>query len=175
MLVQWIRENAIICIDSAKVGTTLTQQLCHEIMKCYYLKTQSPNHAYYATTDAHYNVGEWIEMSRSTSKEQFEGFIEATKNTKRFWKTHALLQHFPSKSLPKKMVIVCRNPKDACVSFYHHTKNNKMFSFDSPFSTFFALWIAGVVGADCYFRFYADYWKLYKSKERETEVLWLNF
>merc|ERR1712228_58765 len=123
------------------MGTTLTQQLCHEIMNCYYLKTKSPDHEYYASNSQHFNRMEWIEMSRSISKDKFEEIIQKTKNTKRFCKTHAMLEHFPSSKLPKKMMIVCRNPKDALVSFYHHIKNNGRFSYCSSFNTFYTLWV----------------------------------
>ena len=65
------------------------------------------------------------------------------------------------------MIIACRNPKDACVSFYHHTKNRKNCSFDSWFNTFFSLWIVGVVGNYCTLKF--------QARDRKTQILWLNY
>merc|ERR1712129_586168 len=108
--------------------------------------------------------------------ETFDEIIKQTANTKRFWKTHALLEHFPSICLPKKMIIVCRNPKDVAVSFYHHTKNNGYLQYEGNFDTFFTMFVAGICGNDCYFKFYKAYWNLYCNQaSNETEILWINY
>ena len=112
-------DNEIFIVTFPKTGTTLTMQICHEIMKCYYNKTKSIHDIYYADSKGKYAVSEWIEIKHNQTNDAFNKFIEKTKNSKRFWKTHNDFNNLPFKSLPKKMIIVCRNPKDALVSFYY--------------------------------------------------------
>lgn len=57
--------------------------------------------------------------------------------------------HFQSKYLPHnftkcKVVHVKRNPKDVCVSLFHHLQKVKnVFDFDGTWNDYFELWISG--------------------------------
>merc|ERR1719361_480760 len=136
---EWLRthyeptDNEIYVVTYPKTGTTLTLQICHQIMECYYNKTKSQDAEYYKGDQGkYYTVSEWIDVLHDHGNEGFNEYISATKNTKRFWKTHSVFDHLPFKRLPKKMIICCRNPKDAVVSFYHHCRNRKSTQYNRP-------------------------------------------
>ena len=179
----WLQENyeptdnEIYVVTYPKTGTTLTQQICHQIMECYYHKTKSQDAAYYGQEEGHHSHAAWIDLLRDRGQEGFHKYIAATKNTMRFWKTHTVLEELPFKGLPKKMIICCRNPKDALVSFYHHYKNKKRAPYTGTFDTFFTLYIAGLVESNSYFDYYRKYWQVFKRnmEKKETEIYWLNY
>ncbi|XP_013395789.1 sulfotransferase 1C2-like [Lingula anatina] len=45
--------------------------------------------------------------------------------------THVPLKLFPKGALKSKIIYTVRNPKDACVSFYHHQKGMSMYRLDN--------------------------------------------
>ncbi|XP_013388051.1 sulfotransferase 1C2-like [Lingula anatina] len=45
--------------------------------------------------------------------------------------THVPLKLFPKAALKSKIIYTVRNPKDACVSFYHHQKGMSMYRLDN--------------------------------------------
>ena len=49
-------DNEILIVTYPKTGTTLSLQLCHQIMECVYNKTKSSNHAYYKQNIANYQI-----------------------------------------------------------------------------------------------------------------------
>ncbi|XP_023231875.1 sulfotransferase 1C2-like [Centruroides sculpturatus] len=60
----------------------------------------------------------------------------------------AIKIHLPFNLTPyspdAKYIYVARNPKDCCVSFYHHTKNLEIYNFaDGTFDEYFELFING--------------------------------
>ncbi|KFM57259.1 Sulfotransferase 1C2A, partial [Stegodyphus mimosarum] len=64
--------------------------------------------------------------------------------------------HFPFDLTPyspdAKYVYVARNPKDCCISFYHHTKLFPAYEFsDGTFNDFFDLFIEGKTDFNDYF------------------------
>lgn len=117
----WLRnnyvpsDNEVWVVTYPKCGTTLTMQLCHEIMHCYYkkLETQSEQaqHAYYSATDGQYSFSSWLEVLASKSLQDLRQYQQATRDTVRFFKTHSRLEFLPCARLPRKMIIVQRNPK----------------------------------------------------------------
>ncbi|GBM47437.1 Amine sulfotransferase [Araneus ventricosus] len=67
------------------------------------------------------------------------------------YKTHLPLHKVPW-SDDAKYIYVARNPKDCCVSFYHHMKNLPGYQFaDGSFEEFFDLFIKGEVEFGDYF------------------------
>ncbi|XP_055939585.1 sulfotransferase ssu-1-like [Argiope bruennichi] len=67
------------------------------------------------------------------------------------YKTHLPLHKVPW-SDDAKYIYVARNPKDCCVSLYHHMKNLPGYQFsDGPFEEFFDLFIKGEVEFGNYF------------------------
>ncbi|KFM74404.1 Sulfotransferase 1C2, partial [Stegodyphus mimosarum] len=66
-------------------------------------------------------------------------------------KTHLPFSHIPY-SADAKYIYVVRNPKDCCVSFYYHTRNNLGFGYwYAEFNDFFELFLAGETEYNDYF------------------------
>ncbi|GBO30247.1 Sulfotransferase 1C2A, partial [Araneus ventricosus] len=67
----------------------------------------------------------------------------------------ALKTHLPFRVIPwsdeAKYVYVARNPKDCCVSYYHHLKGLPSYGFPGDFNQFFELFISGNIIAGDYF------------------------
>ena len=67
---QWLQDNyeptdnEIYVVTYPKTGTTLTLQICHQIMECYYNNTKSKDAEYYNQNQRHYTIDEWIEILR---------------------------------------------------------------------------------------------------------------
>lgn len=60
--------------------------------------------------------------------------------------------HLTPWSPESKYIFVARNPKDCCVSFYHHTENIAGYNFQGgSFDDFFELFIEGLVDFGDYF------------------------
>lgn len=59
--------------------------------------------------------------------------------------THCSFKYLPSQHIEKKnkIVHIVRNPKDVCVSFYHHASKDKFTNFNGSWNDFFDLWMAG--------------------------------
>jgi len=58
----------------------------------------------------------------------------------RFHVTHLSMTHLPYNPGAKYLLLM-RNPKDVCVSYYHHLK--QQFQLDFDFHEFFKLWVTG--------------------------------
>ncbi|XP_055936478.1 sulfotransferase ssu-1-like [Argiope bruennichi] len=75
----------------------------------------------------------------------------------------AFKTHLPYSRVPyspdAKYVFVARNPKDCCVSFYYHARNEPGFGFwDGEFNDFFELFMAGEVEYNDYFDHLLDWY-----------------
>ena len=71
-------------------------------------------------------------------------------------KPRIIKTHLPYHMLPMnknaKYIFIARNPKDCCVSFYHHTKGFKAYNFaDGKFQDYFELFLSGKVDFNDYF------------------------
>ena len=81
--------------------------------------------------------------------EGYEAMIETVKYSAlapspRVIKTHLPIDMLPPKLLDTcKVIFVCRNPKDTCVSFYHHYNNFPEYQFKGDFKDFAQLFIDG--------------------------------
>lgn len=88
------------------------------------------------------------------------------------FKTHLprqALKHFSDKT---KYIVVVRNPKDCCVSLFHHTKMFPAYEFkNGTFDTFFELFIKGKVEYNDYFD-HLNGW--YEVKDKPN-VLYVTF
>lgn len=72
--------------------------------------------------------------------------------------------HLPFERAPwnpnSKYIVALRNPKDACVSFYHHTKRlTDFYDYDGDFHDYFRFWIDGDVDYGDYFSHTLSWWK----------------
>ncbi|XP_052089169.1 sulfotransferase 1C2-like [Mytilus californianus] len=65
----------------------------------------------------------------------------------RILNTHLSFKYIPTKHVQNKGKIVhmIRNPKDICVSLYHHAKKDVVMNYDVPWDTYFENWMSGKV------------------------------
>lgn len=63
----------------------------------------------------------------------------------RILNTHLSFKYIPTKHVQNKGKIVhmIRNPKDICVSLYHHAKRDVVMNYDVPWETYFENWMSG--------------------------------
>ena len=93
--------------------------------------------------------------------EGYEAMIETVKYaalapSPRVIKTHLPIEMLPPNLLDTcKVIFVCRNPKDACVSDYHHYNNFPEYQFKGNFKDFAQLFIDGHLE-------YGSYWTMLK-------------
>ncbi|KAF8764347.1 sulfotransferase ssu-1-like [Argiope bruennichi] len=74
------------------------------------------------------------------------------------FKTHLPYSHMPF-SPEAKYIFVARDPKDCCVSFYYHARNQPGFGFwDGEFDDFFELFMAGELEYNDYFDHLLDWY-----------------
>ncbi|GIY36332.1 sulfotransferase 1C2A [Caerostris darwini] len=74
------------------------------------------------------------------------------------FKTHLPYSYMPY-SPEAKYIFVSRNPKDCCVSFYHHARNEPGFGYwDGEFKDFFELFMAGELEYNDYFDHLLDWY-----------------
>ncbi|CAN0192178.1 unnamed protein product [Scytosiphon promiscuus] len=124
------RDDDVFICTYVKSGTTWTQQIISLLRN----KGEQPNTTYAQAVP-------WLEAALFGG---FLGKMEATDWTiekinqiseQRFFKTHANLKDLPCGKAPGvKVIYVCRNPKDVCVSLQHHAKNKPMFDYTGDFS-----------------------------------------
>ena len=107
------------------------------------------------------NIEEAYEFAKKNGIEGMESMIETVKFTKelpgpRVIKTHLPFEFLPPKLLDTcKVIFVCRNPKDACVSFYHHHNNFPEYKFKGNFEEFAKCYREGNLE-------YGSYWTMLK-------------
>jgi hypothetical protein len=77
-------------------------------------------------------------------------------------KPRVIKTHLPFSLIPynksAKYLCVLRNPKDACVSYYYHTKGRAHSQFDGDFHDYFNSWIKGEIPYGDYFEHILSYW-----------------
>ena len=108
------------------------------------------------------------------SQNEYLQRIESTSNTLRFWFGHTPIHLIPFKSLHPltKLITIIRNPKDQITSEYHY--NNRLFEIwpglgdptkmKATMDDYISYFIRGIHVSGCYFQFYKDYWKSYKTQ-----------
>ena len=106
---------------------------------------------------------EFIDETRATGSsakimelERRQNLIKfaASAPSPRVIKSHLPLEFLPPKLLDTcKVVFVCRNPKDACVSYFHHSKRFGMECSD--FEAYANLFLQGAV-------MHGSYWNMLK-------------
>ncbi|KAG8179539.1 hypothetical protein JTE90_000940 [Oedothorax gibbosus] len=128
-------ESDIFIATYPKCGTTWTQYIL------YLLKNRG------SPLEPGQNINQFIPHIEEVGKEVIEALAEP-----RTIKTH-LPYNFAPISSKAKYICVARNPKDCCVSYYHHTKGfTKYYKFeDGTFDDYFELFLEGKVDYGDYF------------------------
>eukprot|EP01083_Nonionella_stella_P080514 221319_1 len=169
-------DNDVFIVTYPKCGTTWLSKMCYEIMRCYHEQQSANNntsHSYYARDNTNHSdvlYNQPIFHLRSISRDTFEQYLHLTRNTLRFWKIHSPKHLFPKQQNSNfKIIVISRNPKDACVSFYYHqkniTKNLSQTVYNGDFDLFFILWCTGLVRNDNYFTWHKEWYQSYVDKE----------
>ncbi|XP_044271320.1 luciferin sulfotransferase [Tribolium madens] len=89
----------------------------------------------------------------------------------RYIKSHLPLSLLPTEldKIKPKIIYTCRNPKDMCVSYYHHCQ---MFhQLDITFEEFCDQMIKGLTPMGALFPHYLSFW----DKRHETNILFLKY
>lgn len=96
----------------------------------------------------------------------------------RGWQTHAPLHAVPWKGglsqaakVGAKLVIIARNPKDACVSKYHHAKRIPTLGFTGRWENFYPLYLADKIVYGSFWDWHRDWWNA--KEEHPDTILWL--
>ena len=95
-------------------------------------------------------------------KEVMSNSIETTENMKspRVIKTHLPFEMLPPNLLDTcKVIFVSRNPKDTCVSYYHHTKTIEDSLENGEFIGTFTDYAKTFLDGTC---LYGSYWTMLK-------------
>eukprot|EP00929_Paragymnodinium_shiwhaense_P068692 TRINITY_DN34597_c0_g1_i1.p1 TRINITY_DN34597_c0_g1~~TRINITY_DN34597_c0_g1_i1.p1 ORF type:complete len:259 (+),score=62.32 TRINITY_DN34597_c0_g1_i1:495-1271(+) len=128
----------------------------------------------------------WIEMScsRQGTAAEFHTWEPAPESqvvqpARRVIKTHAPEQLAPwiggSLAIPQgtKVIVVVRNPKDAAVSMYHHSKDVPDFEYKGDWDHFVKeLFTPGLVEHGCFWDWHANWWKASQGNDR---ILWISY
>eukprot|EP00939_MAST-03C_sp_MAST-3C-sp1_P003687 g3687.t1 len=108
------------------------------------------------------------------------GGAEAGERALRFLKTHARHEHLPgiysrNGKAPKycRAIVVTRNPKDACVSMFHHARNIPIFKYTGPFHDWVWRYARGDVESGCFWEWHAGWWQA--KKKNPKQILWVTF
>ncbi|KAI1287457.1 Sulfotransferase 1C2 [Halotydeus destructor] len=144
-----VRDDDVIIVTYPKTGTTWTQQIVTLI----------------------YHGGEVPEEVKKWGIYSWSPFLElqGSERAEKMPRPFAIKTHFPFHLQPwnpkAKYIVVIRNPKDVCVSYYHHTQLFESYQFKGrPFDDFFEYYINGEVEQGCYFDWYLSWWP-HRDKE----------
>ncbi|XP_054711073.1 LOW QUALITY PROTEIN: uncharacterized protein LOC129220670 [Uloborus diversus] len=134
------RNDDVIIVTYPKCGTTWTQHIVDLIYR----------HGEKPTSSLVTHVTPFLDVAGAEGAEKVP-------------RPGPLKCHYPFHMVPwsddAKYIYVTRNPKDACVSFYHHTKNIPGHAFAEDFNTFFEIFIAGKADYGDYFDHLLEWYK----------------
>ena len=65
----------------------------------------------------------------------------------------------PNMTKDAKVLVALRNPKDTIVSYYHHERLIKLFSFCGSFREYFDIFMDGLVAWGSYWEYTKEVWK----------------
>ncbi|XP_003747650.1 sulfotransferase family cytosolic 1B member 1 [Galendromus occidentalis] len=76
------------------------------------------------------------------------------------------------KNTKAKYIYILRNPKDCCVSYFHHTQRTKVYNFaDGSFSDYLKSFLNGETSFGCYF----EHFRQWYSQRDKSNVLFLTY
>ena len=105
------------------------------------------------------------EHSNEADKMMANSF-EVTENlpSPRIIKTHLPMDMLPPDLIDTcKVIFVCRNPKDCCVSYYHHYLNIPKYKFKGSFDDFANCFMAGTLEL-------GNYWTMLKVRYLDYKI-----
>jgi len=180
-----LRDTDIVIATYPKCGTTWMQQIVLSLLfggdrsKVPEPMVQAP--WLECAVSAHAN-GKTMPNAEPRSRDQLLAWDGATAGapapSRRVFKTHAPVEILPwsgGLDLPgdAKVIVVVRNPKDACVSMYHHSRDVPAFEYTGDFEHFVpSLFLRGKVESGCFWRWHAGWWK---ACEDNRKTLWISY
>jgi len=127
-----VRKDDVWVVTYPKCGTTWTQEMTWNIMNG--VKIDKISEKLFDRSP--FIDLPMIENQTLEEAQEFFSKIEAMPSPR------TIKSHYPFELLPPhlldtcKVIFVCRNVKDACVSYFHHNRLFKSFCFDSSFDIF---------------------------------------
>lgn len=196
-IVDWLREKVrlrptdILCATYPKCGTTWVEQA---VLLLLHGQDFKPNPGSMNIFDREQGKGKvWIEQSVHPKPSSFRTSMSAKGMqmqmpleefdqlpAPRVLKTHAAPQMLvgvdEAGRLPDDMpvLLMTRNPKDTCVSLYHHAKSTP-YAYDGPFSAWQKRFLAGRVEFGEFLDWHHAWWSAKQSGSLGGRILWLNF
>ena len=116
----------------------------------------------------------WVEptFGRPSGRRKLEEL-----SSPRVMKTHAPVQLMPCVGNPlppqAKVIYVGRNPKDACVSMFHHARAIPVFEYEGPFGHFVNLYISGEVEHGSFWEHHKAWWNT--AQQHPHQVLFITY
>lgn len=152
-----LRESDVFIATFPKNGTTWTQKIIQNLHK-----THGTGHM--QQDKVLLDVTPWLE---NTPHDQVDAMTGP-----RYLKTHNSYDWVAyDPAVRCKYIYVARNPKDVCVSLYHHCKGFEVFEYDGPFEEFAGLFLEGKVES-------GDWWvhvKEFYQNKRDMDTLFLKY
>jgi len=105
--------------------------------------------------------------------------LELEAPPRRVFKTHATVEMAPwrggvSGCGGAKVVVVTRNPKDACISMFHHCRDSNILSYWGDFEHFVRrLFFRGEASSGCFWAWHAGWEKA--AAENPGTVVWVSY
>lgn len=156
------RATDVLITTAPKAGTTWMQQILHQL--------RSGGDSTFTSID---DVVPWLERQREgQSWQQILQHFE-TLPEPRIFKTHCTAQQTPGIG-SAKIILTSRDPRDCCVSFYHHIMNltdearaNKKIPCPKNFDEHVDMWLEFAA----WYRNVQSWWPYYD----QPKVLWLRY
>ena len=153
-----LREDDVFIATYPKCGTTWTQNIISKLHEV---------HQTGALEGLGSHLLEVIPWLENSCHEQI-----AERPSPRYLKTHNPYEHLAKNPVIRcKYIVVSRNPKDACVSLYHHAKGFAVFNYSGDFASFAELFLEGKVESGCWW----THLKQYKQNKEDLDILLLRY
>lgn len=123
----------------------------------------------------------WIEKGGTEDSEEVQAAMNLQSNPRCF-KTHTPWQSVAKSRTDDddgnaicrlRYIFVARNPKDVCVSMYHHARGFRSFDYRGDFDHFFQMFLHGEVESGSWLDFNLGYYS--RHKKNPNEVLFLTY
>ncbi|XP_055935689.1 sulfotransferase 1B1-like [Argiope bruennichi] len=101
--------------------------------------------------------------------------VRGAKSAENMPRPNAIKTHLPIHLVPwseqAKYIYIARNPKDCCVSYFHHTRSIPKHGFRGSFDEYFELFLAGNVDYGDYF----DHLMGWYERRNDPNVLFMTY
>ena len=155
-----LRPEDLFIVTYPKCGTTWTQQIVKLITN--------------DGKDDGTTVAEAIPWLEEAGKVLPSGMKVDEMPSPRYFKSHTPYHMMPGgvpHTSPAKYIYVARNPKDAAVSLYFHTRRLPIFEYTGPWDHFLQLFTGGKVEFGLWFDHILEWWK----HKDDPNVLFLKY